>query len=185
MSPTRDWSVGKADDPADACTRPCARAARAIPPSPAMTCSPYRIGIRCDFQRPACITDARSMLSANRSCVAPTRTECPLMAWISSAGILICRATLLKTLPMAAALNRAPIRSGIVRNLRSLPGRGGRFGGNPVPINRRNTAPLVTLASSNHSLRYRTVTGARYAVCPSPRIVQKKRIDFRQAATRW
>jgi len=31
----------------------------------------YRIGMRLDFQRPACMTDARSMLSANKYWVAP------------------------------------------------------------------------------------------------------------------
>jgi hypothetical protein len=36
--------------------RPCACAALAIPPRPARMCSPYRIGSRCDFQRPASLT---------------------------------------------------------------------------------------------------------------------------------
>jgi hypothetical protein len=39
------------------------------------------------FQRPACITDARSMLRARRSCVAPTLTECPLTPLTSFGSI--------------------------------------------------------------------------------------------------
>lgn len=46
---------------------PCAAAARAIPPRAARTCSPYRIGIRDDFHLPACMIDAKSILSASRS----------------------------------------------------------------------------------------------------------------------
>ena len=40
--------------------------------------------MRLVFPRPACITYARSIFSANRSCVAPTRIECPLTCAISS-----------------------------------------------------------------------------------------------------
>jgi hypothetical protein len=83
------------------------------------------------------------------------------MAWISSAGLLICRATLLKILPTAAERNRAPIRSGIVRAFGSRPGRGGRFGGNPVPMSRRNTAPSVISASSVNGVRKAPICGAR------------------------
>src|SRR5450631_1793307 len=45
--------------------RPCAFAMRAIPPRPACTSSPYRIGITVVFHRPACITEARSIFSAH------------------------------------------------------------------------------------------------------------------------
>ena len=83
------------------------------------------------------------------------------MARIFSGAILMCLATLLKIFPTAAGLRRAPIRSEMVRNFGSRPGRGTFLGGNPVPINRRNTAPLEICASSNHSFRYRTVTGAK------------------------
>jgi hypothetical protein len=34
------------------------------------------ISSACGFQRPDCMIDAKSILSDNRSCVAPTRTEC-------------------------------------------------------------------------------------------------------------
>ena len=57
---------------------PCWAAARAIPPRAARISSPYRIGMRLDFQRPDCMIEAKSILSHRRSWVAPTRTECPL-----------------------------------------------------------------------------------------------------------
>ena len=54
---------------------PCASANLAIPPRTANTCSPYLMGMRFVFHRPACMTDAKSMFSANRSCVTPTQIE--------------------------------------------------------------------------------------------------------------
>ena len=35
------------------------------------------MGVWVDFQRPACMTHARSILRANKSCVAPTQLEAP------------------------------------------------------------------------------------------------------------
>ena len=45
-----------------------------------------RIGIAVDLQRPACITEAKSMLRANKSWVAPIRIECPLTCATCLAG---------------------------------------------------------------------------------------------------
>jgi hypothetical protein len=50
---------------------PCCFAACAIPPRVARMRSAYRIGIRVSFQRPVCMTDARLMFNASRSCAAP------------------------------------------------------------------------------------------------------------------
>jgi hypothetical protein len=47
--------------------RPCAFAARAIPPLLAKTFSPYRIGIGVSFHLPACITELNSMFNASKS----------------------------------------------------------------------------------------------------------------------
>jgi hypothetical protein len=44
------------------------------------------MGIRVSFHLPACITDAISILSANKSCAAPTRAECPEILFHSSGG---------------------------------------------------------------------------------------------------
>jgi hypothetical protein len=66
---------------------PVFSAARAIADRPALILSAYCSGIRVDFQPPACVIAVRSMSSAARSCVAPTRVECPLthvdVFWIS------------------------------------------------------------------------------------------------------
>lgn len=67
-----------------------------MPPLAGSTCSPYRIGTAVDFHRPACMTEARSIFGANKSCVAPTRIECPLIADTSSADIPTYRPTRLK-----------------------------------------------------------------------------------------
>jgi len=97
------------------------------------------IGIAVVFHRPACITDARSMLSANMSCVAPTRIECPLTSFASSSVIPTNSATRLNVCAIESTCNRAPIR--------------------PRPINRRNTAPRFMPDARSHALRYSTVSG--------------------------
>ena len=48
-----------------------------MPPRAARTRSPYLLGILVSFHLPACITDAKSILRASRSCAAPTRAEWP------------------------------------------------------------------------------------------------------------
>ena len=64
-------------------------------PLDARTPSPYRIGIRVDLHRPACITDPKSMFNANKFCAAPTLTEWSLTWGTCFAGIPIHRATLI------------------------------------------------------------------------------------------
>jgi hypothetical protein len=128
--------------------RPCALAVRAMPPRPAWTSSPYRIGIAVVFHRPACITEARSMLSASISCVAPTRIECPLTCRISSSVIPTNSATRLNVCAMASTWSRGPIL--------------------PRPINLRNTAPDLIPDTLSQPCRYSTVSGDKYARLPSP-----------------
>jgi len=96
------------DATAHAVSLPCSLAALAIPPRAAMTCSPYRIGIRTVFYRPSRMTDAKSTLRAKTSCVAPTRTECPLTPSMASAGSSRYRATALNARDTASGLNRPP-----------------------------------------------------------------------------
>jgi hypothetical protein len=89
-------------------TRPCCFAALAIAPLLASTSSPYRIGMRVDFHRPACITDPRSIFSANKSCAASTRTEAPLIWLTCFAGIPIHRAALLYISATMSACSLSP-----------------------------------------------------------------------------
>ena len=111
-----------------------------MPPRPANTYSPYRIGIRFVFQRPACITEAKSIFSASRSCVAPTRIECPLTCATLSAGILIHAATRLNAWAIASTLSRSPI----------LPLPSASVVAVPRPITRLNAAPSLISAACFH-----------------------------------
>ena len=88
---------------------PAFSAALAIPDLAALIFSAYCSGIRVDFQPPACVIAARSMSNAARSCVAPTRVECPLTSATNLAGMPIHCATRLKIGAMLPGFSAPPI----------------------------------------------------------------------------
>jgi hypothetical protein len=87
---------------------PCSFAALAIPPRCANTFSPYLIGTLVSSHRPACMTEAMSILSANKSCAAPTRQECPEIRRTCSAGSPIHTPTFLSTAVTICAVSTSP-----------------------------------------------------------------------------
>ena len=113
------------------------------PARAAMTCSPYRIGIRTVVHRPSRMTDAKSTFNASKSCVAPTRTECPLTCSTSSAGILRNLATALNARATASGLRRPPILPFPCRLYVTV----------PRPMIRRNTAPSLMPAFWSQTCR--------------------------------
>jgi hypothetical protein len=88
---------------------PVFSAARAMPDRVASIFSAYCKGIRVDLQPPAWVIAARSIPSAERSCVAPTLVECPLTCSTNRSGIPIHCATRLNIGAMLPGFNGPPI----------------------------------------------------------------------------
>ena len=100
------------------CIRPAAAAALAIPDLAALIFSAYCSAIRVDFHPPACVIAARSISSAAKSRLAPTRVECPLTRFTARAGIPIHCATRLKIGAMLPEFNGPPTWTRPIRRLK-------------------------------------------------------------------